>query len=171
MLLISCAGLSRGFDQGPLFTELGFELQGGDRVGLVGPNGVGKTTLLRILTGEDQPDTGEVRCHAGARVALLRQQPNYAPGQTLFGEARTALDELVEAHDDMVRTAEALAATTDETRHKALAARYDRLNEMLRHHDAYNVDHRIEQILDGLGFRRSNTNGHSTHSVAASRAG
>ena len=48
MLLLSCTGLSRGFDQGPLFSELGFELQLGDRVGLVGPNGVGKTTLLRV---------------------------------------------------------------------------------------------------------------------------
>jgi ATP-binding cassette subfamily F protein 3 len=152
MLLLSCSGLSRGFDQGPLFTDLGFELQGGDRVGLVGPNGVGKTTLLRILMGEDQPDTGEVRCHAGARVGLLRQQPSYAPGQTLFAEARSALDVFVAAHDDMVRTAEALAAASDETQHKALAARYDRLNEMLRHHDAYNVNHRIEQILEGLGF-------------------
>ena len=152
MLLLSCSGLSRGFDQGPLFSDLGFELQGGDRVGLVGPNGVGKTTLMRILVGEDQPDTGEVRCHAGSRIGLLRQQPTYAPGQTLFGEARTALDVLLAAHDDMVRTAEALAATTDETQHKALAERYDRLNEMLRHHDAYNVDHRIEQILEGLGF-------------------
>jgi ATP-binding cassette, subfamily F, member 3 len=152
MLLLSCSGLSRGFDQGPLFSDLGFELQGGDRVGLVGPNGVGKTTLMRILASEDQPDTGEVRCHAGSRVAILRQQPTYAPGQTLFGEARTALDALLAAHDDMVRTAEALAATTDVAQHKALAERYDRLNEMLRHHDAYNVDHRIEQILEGLGF-------------------
>jgi ATP-binding cassette subfamily F protein 3 len=135
-----------------LFTELGFELQAGDRVGLVGPNGVGKTTLLRILSGDDQADTGEVRLHAGARVGLLRQQPNYAPGQTLFAEARSALDVFVAAHEDMVRTAEALAAATDEAQHKALAARYDRLNEMLRHHDAYNVDHRIEQILEGLGF-------------------
>ncbi len=111
-----------------------------------------KRRYCRILTGEDQPDTGEVRCHAGSRVALLRQQPNYAPGQTLFGEAKTALDVVVAAHDDMVRTAEALAATTDEAQHKALAARYDRLNEMLRHHDAYNVNHRIEHILEGLGF-------------------
>ena len=45
MLVLSCSGLSRGFDEGPLFEELGFELYAGERVGLVGPNGVGKTTL------------------------------------------------------------------------------------------------------------------------------
>jgi ATP-binding cassette subfamily F protein 3 len=153
MLLLSCSQLSRGFNEGPLFEGLGFELYAGERVGLVGPNGVGKTTLLRLLAELDQPDTGEVRLHAGARAALLRQQPVFAPGRTLFDEARTALDELVGAHEDMIRTAEALARAEDEATRRSLAARYDRLNEMLRHHDAYNVDHRVEQVLDGLGFR------------------
>src|SRR5712691_8816740 len=152
MLLLSCSQLSRGFDAGPLFEDVGFELMAGDRVGLVGPNGVGKTTLLRLLAGLDRPDDGSVRLHAGARVALLKQQAEFDPGRTLFEEASGGLQELLAAHDDMVHTAEALARSTDEAEHKALAARYDRLNELLRHHDAYNVDHRIEQVLDGLGL-------------------
>jgi ATP-binding cassette subfamily F protein 3 len=55
----------------------------------------------------------------------------------------------------MVATAEALAKSTDEAEHKSLAARYDRLHELLSHHDAFNVDHRIEQVLDGLGFKEA----------------
>src|SRR5262245_56960465 len=154
MLLLSCSDLSRGFAEGPLFRGVGFELHAGDRVGLVGPNGVGKTTLLRLLAGLDRPDDGEVRLHAGARVALLRQQPEFAPGPTPFEEAKSALDEFLAAHDDMVRTAEALARATDEAEHRSLAARYDRLHELLHHHDAYTVDHRVEEVLDGLGFRK-----------------
>jgi ATP-binding cassette subfamily F protein 3 len=153
MLLLSCSGLVRGFDEGPLFEDIGFELFSGERVGLVGPNGVGKTTLLRLLAGLDRPDDGEVRLHAGARAALLRQQPEYSPGTTLFHEARTALDELLAAHDDMIRTAEALAQADNDAERKSLAARYERLEDLLRQHDAYNVDHRIERVLEGLGFR------------------
>src|SRR5438874_2968730 len=107
MLLLSCSRLARGFDEGPLFENVGFELYAGERVGLVGPNGVGKTTLMRILARQDRPDDGEVRLHAGARAALLRQDPELAPDHTLFAEARSALDELVAAHDDMIHTAEA----------------------------------------------------------------
>ncbi len=154
MLLLSCTQLARGFDAEPLFEELGFELFSGQRVGLVGPNGVGKTTLMRILAGLDAPDTGSVRLHAGARVSLLRQQPDFAAGRSLFDEARTALQELVAAHEDMVHTAEALATATAEQEKKSLSARYERLNEMLRAHDAYNVDHHVETVMDGLGFRR-----------------
>jgi ATP-binding cassette subfamily F protein 3 len=154
MLLLSCTQLSRGFDAGPLFEGLAFELFAGQRVALVGPNGVGKTTLLRILAGLDKPDTGETRCHAGARVALLEQQPQFAAGRPLFEEARAALEALIAAHDDMVRTADALAHATDEQQRKTLADRYDRLNEMLRSYDAYSVDHHVEEVLEGLGFRR-----------------
>src|ERR671927_1695621 len=98
MLLLSCSRLARGFDEGPLFQDISFELHGGERVGLVGPNGVGKTTLLRLLAGLDHPDDGEVRLHAGARATLLQQQPTFTPGRTLLAEAKSALDELVAAH-------------------------------------------------------------------------
>src|SRR4051794_16742785 len=135
MLLLSCSDLSRGFDQGPLFENIGFELRAGERVGLVGPNGVGKTTLLRILAGLDRPDVGSVRLHAGARVTLLRQQPEFAPGGPLLEEARSALNELLAAHEDMICTAEALARATEEAERRSLAARYDRLHELLSHHD------------------------------------
>src|SRR5262245_13367747 len=93
ILLLSCSRLARGFDERPHVTAIGFGLQPRERVRPVGPNGVATTAFLRLLAGQDQPDDGSVRLHAGARAALVHQQPPFAPGRTLFEEARTALDE------------------------------------------------------------------------------
>src|SRR5262249_3861113 len=152
MLLLSCTNLTRGYDRGPLFEDVSFELYNGERVGLVGPNGAGKSTLLRILAGLDTPDKGDVRYHADARCLLLEQEAEMAQGRTLFEEAKSAFADLLAAQEDLVRTADELAHAASEIERKALASRYDRLNELLRHNDAYSVDHKVEEVLHGLGF-------------------
>lgn len=152
MLLLSCEDLSRAFSGDPLFEGIGFELRAGDRVGLVGPNGAGKTTLMKLLAGLDQPDTGVVRLHAGARVALLRQHAEFQKGRTLFEEAKSALDEFFALQEELILVADELAHCQDPARHDSLSSRYDRLHEILHHNDAFTVDHRIEEVLDGLGF-------------------
>jgi ATP-binding cassette subfamily F protein 3 len=154
MLVFSCTNLSKAYGGRTLFEGISFELYQGDRVGLVGPNGVGKTTLLHILAGLDQPDQGERNLHAGARSALLRQQNEILPGRSLFEEARTALQPILDAQEELVRIGESLAAASDEER-KKLTAKYDRLNDWLRHHSGYTIEHQIEEVLHGLGFRDS----------------
>ena len=151
-LLLSATELSRGFDRGPLFEHLHLEVFSGERIGLVGPNGCGKTTLLKTLAGLEEPDRGSVNRHAGARVAMLEQVPRFSPGTTLREEARSALEELLAAQTELEQVATQLAHLTDETQRKTLEARYDRLHEQLAHNDAFTVEHRVEGILHGLGF-------------------
>ena len=153
MLLLSCSHLSRAFDRGPLFDDLSFELYHGERVGLVGPNGAGKTTLMRILAGQDTPDAGDVRLHAGARALLLEQHEEFPAGRTLFDEAKSAFAELLKAQEEMIAVADKMAHATDPAEEKTLHTRYDRLTELLRHNDAYTLDHKVETVLGGLGFR------------------
>ncbi|MCI0703995.1 MAG: ABC-F family ATP-binding cassette domain-containing protein [Planctomycetia bacterium] len=152
MLLLSCINLSRGYDATPLFEGVEFEVHTGERIGLVGPNGAGKTTLLRILAEEDEPDSGKVQYHAGARHGLLQQVAEFPAGRTLFEEAKSAFDELLATQRDFEHAAEELAACTDESQHKQLSAKFDRLSELLRHHDAFELDHKVENVLSGLGF-------------------
>src|SRR5438874_3948004 len=154
MLLLSCSNLSRGYDANPLFEHVSFEIHAGERIGFVGPNGAGKTTLLRVLAGLDQPDTGKVTLHAGARLGLLQQVAEFPAGRTLFEEAKSAFDELLATQREYERVAHELADSTDEAEHKQLAAKFDRLSELLRHHDAFELDHKVENVLTGLGFRQ-----------------
>jgi ATP-binding cassette subfamily F protein 3 len=155
MLLLSCSNLSRGYDATPLFEDVSFEIHAGERVGFVGPNGAGKTTLLRILAGQDEADSGKVNLHAGARLGILQQVAEFPAGRTLFQEAKSAFDELLATQKEFERVAEELAACTDEAKHKQLAAKFDRLTELLRHHDAFELDHKVENVLSGLGFKEA----------------
>ena len=73
-ILLSCQSLSKSFGPRPLFECLTFGLSEGERTGLIGPNGTGKSTLLRILAGLDDPDGGLLSVRRGLRVGLLAQQ-------------------------------------------------------------------------------------------------
>ena len=155
MLLLSCANVARGYDATPLFEDVNFELHAGERVGFVGPNGAGKTTLMKLLCGVDTPDLGTIKFHAGARFGMLLQVAEFPPGRTLFDEAKSAFDELLETQHELVRVAEELSVCTDEILRKQLAAKYDLLSELLSAQDAYQLDHKVEEVLAGLGFREA----------------
>ncbi|MCP3978397.1 MAG: ABC-F family ATP-binding cassette domain-containing protein [bacterium] len=81
--LLSCHEISKSFGRDPLFERLKFSLREGDRVGLVGPNGVGKSTLLKILAGVEEPDEGSCARRKGLRVGYVPQHFTTAPGQTV----------------------------------------------------------------------------------------
>lgn len=155
MLLLSCTDLARGYDATPLFEGVSFELFARDRVGFVGPNGAGKTTLLKALIDPDLLDGGEVKLHAGARLGVLRQVAEFPADRTIFQEAKSAFDELLAAQDEFIRVAEQLATATTEQERKQLSVRYDRLHEQLESQDGFQLDNRVEEVLSGLGFPKT----------------
>jgi len=152
MILLDVQGVSKHFGPEPVLDGVTFEVRPGERIGLAGPNGSGKTTLLRILAGKDEPDAGSCRPHPLVHLGYLEQQPQFAPGRTLRDEARSALAGLISLEQEAVAVAAAMGETTEPAEHKRLAARYDHLQHELERLDAYNLDHKIDRVLSGLGF-------------------
>lgn len=155
MILINAHELGRQYSGDPVFTNVSFEVRAGDRIGLVGPNGAGKTTLMRLLDGSEQPEYGRIHIRSGIRVSLLRQEPDFAPGQTLMDVARSGLATIVELQRELEEAAQEMAEAEDQAERERAGRRYDELNERLLLQDAYSVDHRIEEILSGLGFQEA----------------
>ncbi len=154
MIFLNVAGVKRQFGPEPVLDGVTFEVRPGDRIGLVGPNGSGKTTLLRILAGKDEADAGSYEVHSAARLGYLEQQPHFEADRTLHAEALSALADLVALQQEALEVATDMAAVSDPIEQKRLAARYDHLQHELQQQDAYNIEHRIERVLDGLRFRR-----------------
>ncbi|MBO7725661.1 MAG: ABC-F family ATP-binding cassette domain-containing protein [Thermoguttaceae bacterium] len=147
--------MRKHFGPEPVLADVTFQVREGDKIGLVGPNGCGKTTLLNILAGKDETERGSIEKSADCLIGYLEQRPEIVPGRTLIDEARDALSHLIAIQEEAETIAVRLGEVTDEAERDRLARRYDRIHEELIRKDAYNLDYRIEQILHGVGFKDS----------------
>ena len=155
MILLTASDLSRQFDADPVFRGVSLEVHDGEKIGLVGPNGCGKTTLLNILAGRDEPDVGVIERHPSASVGMLEQEIAFASGRTLREEVQSGLEHLYSLQRRAHAVAEQIATTEDEAHREKLQRQYDDLHQALDRLDAYHVEHRVDEVLHGLGFEES----------------
>ncbi len=152
MVLLSATNVSKQFGDLEVLRATNLDIRGGDHVGLVGPNGVGKTTLLKILTGQLPSDSGRVEMPSRGSVGALDQHPEFADADTVWSIAAAAIRSLSSLVADSERLAHELAAAiTDEAR-GPLLEEYDRIQARLHQSDAYNWEYRVDRVLQGLGF-------------------
>jgi ATP-binding cassette subfamily F protein 3 len=151
--LIQLSELTKSFGDRVLFDRVTWQIDDGDRVGLCGPNGAGKTTLLRMLAREDEPDSGAIITPASLTIGYLPQDGLTHAGRTVFEEASSAFQPLLDLKQEMHDIEHRLADTSvPESEHEAMLSRYSDLQDRFRLADGYNMDLRIATVLRGLGF-------------------
>ncbi len=128
-------------------------IEEGERVGLVGVNGSGKSSLMRILARAAEPDRGEVQLRRGASVTYLPQEPEFPAGATVASElevARAPLKAALEAHHAL---ADRLGRETDAALHERMLAELAVLSERIEHLGGWDTAHEARRLLDRLGVR------------------
>ncbi len=151
MIDIAIHDVTKEYELGqPVLDGLSFQVDTGERVGILGRNGAGKTTLFRILTGQEEADGGSVSIAPGKRLGLISQIPVYPGGYRVEDVLRTAFDELKAMEAEIHSLSDKLAQGDRE-----LLARYDRLQTAFETGGGYETEMRLEKVCTGLGLERS----------------
>ena len=151
--MIQLSDLTKSFGDRVLLDRVTWQIGDGDRVGLCGPNGAGKTTLLRMLATDDEPDSGAVITPTNLTIGYLPQDGLSHTGRTVFEEAASAFQPLLDLKNEMHDIEHRLGdASIPEAEHAAMLERYSDLQDRFRLADGYNIDLRVATVLRGLGF-------------------
>ena len=150
MVDIRVSGLVKSFDlEKRILDGLTFQVDSGERVGLLGKNGAGKTTLFRMLTGELEPDEGEVQLGAGRRVGLISQIPVYPAGYTVEDVLRSAFARMYRMKDEMDALALAMEQGASD---EATLRRYGELNARFEGLGGWDTDTAVNKVAGGLSI-------------------
>ena len=164
-MLISADNLTFGFNGGSLLENVCFSLNEGERVGLIGGNGEGKTTLIRLILGELEGENGTIFRKNGIRIGYLAQNGGYDSANTVFEEMRSIFSTDIRAISSLRETEEKIAKTDEHSQeYRALSQKYEALNKQIAARDSYNFEVRIRTVLNGMGFENCYTQPISTMS-------
>jgi ATP-binding cassette subfamily F protein 3 len=149
MSLITASDLAKSFGPVDIFSGVSLSLPRAARTAIVGPNGVGKTTLLRILVGIEEPSAGNVNRSRGMTFGYLPQEARLTAGHSLWQECLLAIADLRELEAELIRLE---AEMSDAGKADAALARYTQLQPEFERRGGYTYETRIRQTLTGLGF-------------------
>ena len=153
IMLIACENVRFGYDDKIILDDVCFTLSEGERVGLIGPNGEGKTTLIRLLAGALEPDAGKIVKKSGLRIGWLEQNGGLESDKTVYAEMQSVFAPVYKAMDEQRGIGARLAQVEEGSREaQALAARYEQLEKQIAAADGYNAEVRIRTVLGGMGF-------------------
>ncbi len=152
MIVLNTQHVSKAFGGNAVLKDVSLTLQHRDRLGLVGVNGCGKTTLLRVLCGELSPDGGSISMAKQVKIGYLAQQNKPVPGMTVYGLLNQVFDPVREMEQKLRQMEHKMAETTDETELSRLGESYTRLNSAFEDAGGYSWQSSIQGVLKGLGF-------------------
>ena len=156
--MISFSNVSKQYGKQILFVEASFQLNPGEKAGLVGPNGAGKSTLFRMITGEESADDGVVAVPKKLAVGHFRQEVDEMSGRSVLDEAIAGSGRLGDLHHELTDLEHAMGDPSRED-YDAVLDRFGHVQEEYQHLGGYELEARAREVLHGLGFEDAQIDG------------
>lgn len=151
MIILQGKNLTKLYITNLIFEHVDFTIQEGEKVGLVGPNGTGKSTLFRCITGEESFDEGQLQMSARHTMGYMEQMPEFAPGFTLLDAVLEMFNDIF-ALRDRLRKLEVEMGTVEGQQLEQLLEEYSQLTHNYESLGGFSCESRAKGIIKGLGF-------------------
>ena len=158
--MLNVHNLSISFQGDDLFKDISYRIGSGDRIGLIGKNGAGKSTMLKILSEEMEPDTGEVASDKDLKIGFLRQDIDFEEGRTVLEETYEAFVDIKIIENKIENISDELTKSknTESKEYYQLMVDLQDLQDKFEIIGGYSYEGKTEKILTGLGFKSSEFN-------------
>lgn len=156
--MISFSNVSKQYGKQVLFIDAGFQLNPGEKAGLVGPNGAGKSTLFRMITGEESADDGVISIPKKLSVGYFRQEVDEMAGRPVLDEAIAGSGRLGDLHHELMDLQHAMADPETED-FETILERFGHVQEEYQHLGGYELEAKARACLHGLGFEDEQIDG------------
>lgn len=150
--MIAFSNVSKQYGKQVLFVDASFQLNPGEKAGLVGPNGAGKTTVFRMITGEEAPDEGEVTVPKKITIGYFRQDVEEMSGRSVLDEAIAGSGRVGDLHHELEELQHAMADPARADEMDKILARFGEVQEEYDHLGGYALESQAREVLHGLGF-------------------
>ena len=153
MSILNVTGMTQSFGERIIFNNVSFELRKGEHIGLVGANGEGKTTFMKLITKQILPEDGTIEWNSGITVGYMDQNVELKKEESVREYLRGAFSKLFLMEEKLKKLYCKMENINDEEMDKDLKA-IGRIQETLELIDFYSIESKIEGIADGLGIRK-----------------
>ena len=150
--MIVFSNVAKQYGRQILFTDISFQINPGEKAGLVGPNGCGKTTLFRLITGAEQPDEGSVSVPGRLSVAYFRQEIDEMSGWSVLDEAIAGGGELGRLHHELEALQHDMSNPDNSSCLDQIVTRYGDVQHRYESLGGYSLESQAREVLHGLGF-------------------
>jgi ATPase subunit of ABC transporter with duplicated ATPase domains len=157
--MISFSNVSKQYGRQILLIDAGFQLNPGEKAGLVGPNGAGKSTLFRMIMGEEHPDDGTVSIPKKLSVGYFRQEVDEMSGRPVLDEAIAGSGRLGDLHHELLELEHALGDPDRMDEMDQILERFGHVQEEYQHLGGYELEAKARACLSGLGFEEEQIDG------------